>query len=689
MRIISIFAFSALWASAQQPAPAVKFRAQTNLVVIDVSVRDRARKPIEGLKKEDFTVLEDGKPQQIAVFEFQRLTGEPVTIGKPHPQPRFPEYQSSIRTSAPGTIRYQDRRLIALFFDVSSMPVEDQMRAQQAALKFIQQQMTPADLVSVMTFSVRLKVATDFTDDRESLVKIIRSFRLGEGSELAVSGETGDPDSGEETGAAFIADETEFNLFNTDRKLSALESAVRMLAALPEKKALVYFSSGVGKTGVENLSQLRSTVNAAVRSNVSFYPVDARGLGAVVPGGDATMAAPRGIGIFSGQAQRKQMDAFRNQQDTLYTLAADTGGKALVDNNDLTAGIRQAQRDIGSYYVLGYYSKNPAEDGRFRRLQIKLTGQPQARLEHRSGYFAAKQWRKLTASDRERQLEDAITLGDPVTDLRLALETNYFRLSREQYFVPLAVKIPGSQVPLAEKGGEDVNEFDFIGQVRDSRGKLVSAVRDAIRVRMNRDNVARLGRRQFQYDTGFSLPAGEYRLKFVARENRTGKMGTFETGLVVPDLHTLDKSLRISSVVWSNQREPLSAAVGAADSKGKLLAAHPLVHSGEKLIPSITRVFRRDQVLYVYLEAYDAGAEPGEKAGSVVATLSLFRDESKAFESKAVRAKEVPGRPHTLAIEFQIPLGELGAGPYTCQVNIVDEIARKFALPRASLVLLP
>src|SRR5207253_7996027 len=127
------------------------------------------------------------------------------------------------------------------------------------------------------------------------------------------------------------------------------------LAIYPEKKALVYFSSGISRTGVDNESQVRATVNAAIRANVAFYPVDTRGLVATPPGGDASTASRSGTGIFSGKTQQGQRDKFNTSQETLTTLAGDTGGKALLDSNDLTMGIRQAQKDINTYYILGYY----------------------------------------------------------------------------------------------------------------------------------------------------------------------------------------------------------------------------------------------------------------------------------------------------------------------------------------------
>ena len=138
--------------------------------------------------------------------------------------------------------------------------------------------------------------------------------------------------------------------------MAALESAVKMLGSLAEKKALVYFASGMTRTGIDNQAQLRATINAAIRNNVAFYPVDARGLVATAPLGDATQGSPGGQGLYSGSSQRTAQSNFQGQQETLYTLAADTGGKALLDNNDLSMGMVQAQQDISSYYILGYYS---------------------------------------------------------------------------------------------------------------------------------------------------------------------------------------------------------------------------------------------------------------------------------------------------------------------------------------------
>jgi len=671
------------------------FIVDTKLIVINVTVKDKAGRPIADLKKEDFQLLEDGVGQTITVFDRQDLSSEPLPPMSFAQRPQTIEERAVV--TAPGTSvntqaqrdpkRFQDRRLIGLFFDMTSMQPLEQARAQEAAVKWIQSQMTAADLVGVMTFGSKFKMVQEFTDDRDLLIQTVKGLTLGDSSDLQGLAATA-ADEGDDSGS-FVADQTEFNIFNTDRKLTALEDAARKLSVYPEKKALIYFSSGVNKTGIENQSQLKATVNAAVRSNVSFYPVDARGLVAEAPGGDASVASPRGTSILTGTSQAGRRATFNDSQETLSTLASDTGGKALLDSNDLTLGIRQAQEDIRSYYIIGYYSTNIATDGKYRRVQIKLASNTQAKLDYRKGYYAGKTFAKFTSADKERQLEEALTLGDPVSELPLALEVDYFRVAKDRYFIPISVKLPGSSIGYSKKGANQTNSLDFIGQVRDSNGRLVGGVRDQITVKLNEANAAQIDRRYMQYDSGLTLASGNYSLTFLAREGLTGKMGTFETKFAVPDLNS-GRGLRVSSVILSSQREAVSAAVGAADNNKKLLTNHPLVQDGQKVVPSITRVFRKDQTLYVYFEVYDPSVDPEQKTSNVYAAIELLQGARKAFTSRPVRVDKLStSRPGVATFSFEIPLNRLQPGEYISQVDVIDQLGQKFAFPRSSLVVLP
>jgi VWFA-related protein len=681
---------------AQQPT----FTSNSNLVVIDVNVKDKSGNVIPNLKASDFTILEDGKPQQISIFEFQKLEGDtalpPVPADKPAQSPAPAARRAEITTAAPSApapvIRFQDRRLVAMLFDFSTMGIPEQSRVQDAAQKFIREQLKPADLVAILTASTGpLKMVQDFTSDRDRLSEVVKGFRIGEASELAgVAGNGGDDTTGEDTGTAFNADETEFNIFNTDKQLATLESAAKMLASFPEKKALIYFSSGISKSGFDNQASLLAAVNAAKKSNVAFYPIDARGLVASAPAGDASAAASRGASALTGAQMQSQRDSFNDSQETLSTLAFDTGGKLFVDDNDLALGMEKARDDITSYYIIGYYSTDLKMDGKYRRVQVKLNSDIQAKLDYRSGYFGQKTFAKFTATDKENQLQEALLLGDPITDLSLSAEIDYFRLARDRYFIPFSVKIPGSEIALAKSKGNEQTEFDFIGQVRDEHTKLVSVVRDGIKIKLAEQSAAQLASRPIAYDTGFTLPPGTYDFKFLARENETGKMGTYEAKFTIPDLAPDKPVLKTSSVVWSNQRQPLSDVLASAENKKKLIESDPLVSDGQKLVPSITHVFRKDQNLYVYLEVYDPGVDAAQKKPSVAATLSFYRGKTKSFESQPVRLDEfAQKRAQTLPLRFQAPLSQLAAGRYTCQINIVDETGRKFVFARTEIVVLP
>ena len=345
-----------LLVAASLLAQEVTFKVESKLVIVNVTVKGKDGKPITTLKKEEIEIYEDGVKQNLAVFEMEQLSNDllaPVETAAAAPatleervERVAPAGQAVTTAVATPPVRHQDKRLVALFFDFSNMPQPDQLRARDAAVDFISKQMTASDLVSIMAYGNRFDVLEDFTADRDRLLSRLQKMATGEGAGLAGDAATG-ADEGDDSGT-FVADDTEFNVFNTDRKLTALEDATKKLAPYPEKKALIYFSSGLSLTGIENQSQLRSTVNSAVRANVSFYPVDARGLTAESPVGAASQASGRGSGAFTGSTQAGRRSSVTGSQDTLYTLASDTGGKALVDSNDLALGIRQAQQDISS-----------------------------------------------------------------------------------------------------------------------------------------------------------------------------------------------------------------------------------------------------------------------------------------------------------------------------------------------------
>jgi VWFA-related protein len=702
-RVAATLLLFLLAAGAQQPQPGppaaanngtVKFSITQQLVIETVTVTDKNGKPVEGLTAKDFTVTEDNVPQTISFCEYQKLAetalAAPVTPAPVTPAPAAaadrapvpPVTMTQITPERPGDIRYKDRRLIVLYFDMSAMPVPDQLRAQAAAIKFIRTQMSPADLMALVSFSDSVKVLQDFTDNRDELERKIVKLFIGEGQGFDP---TDADDSAADVGSAFGEDDSEFNLFNTDRQLAALQTAVKMLGQLNEKKVLVYFASGLRLNGVDNQAQFQATINSAIRSNVAFFPVDARGLVAQAPLGDATRGSPGGVGMYSGSAALANNNNFQKSQDTLYGLAADTGGKALLDNNDLGRGILQAEQSISSYYILGYYSANTSLDGRFRRIKIAFNGDPSAKLTYRQGYYAGKQFNKFTTVDKERQLQDALMLGDPITELTIAMEVNFFQLNSAEYFVPVVAKIPGSELALARRRGAEHTLIDFIGEVKDEYNVTVANVRDKVDIKLSGETAERLAKQPVQYDTAFTLLPGTYTMKFLARDDETGRIGTFLNKFVVPNLNKEQKRIPISSVVLSGQRTDLKDSLYTA--KDKAPTVNPLIQDGQRLIPSVTRVFSKRRDMYVYLQAYERGQTTTQP---LVAFVTFYRGQSKAFETPPLPVTEgMDPKSKAVPLRFSLGLGKLQPGKYDCQVTVLDPTANKAAFWQAQVMLVP
>ena len=309
----------------------------------------------------------------------------------------------------------------------------------------------------------------------------------------------------------------------------------------------------------------------------------------------------RGTSPYSGQAQLNALNSNFQTQETLVTLAADTGGKAFLDSNDFGKVFKSVQDDTSMYYLLGYHSTNTARDGKYRRITVRVN-RPGVKIDFRRGYYAQADFRHSNKDDRERQLQEELTTDLPSTDLPVYLATGYFRMSDDRFYVPISLIVPGSEIPFSRNRDQDKATLDILGLVTDDRKFPAGQIRDTIKLAVNAANEVQ--RKNVQYDTGMTLPSGKYHLKVVVRENEDGRMGSFETDFVVPDLKT--SPVKMSSILMASQLQTAPKKDGG----------NPLVRNGEVVVPSVTRVFSANQHLYLYYEVYDAGKETAPAAGN-------------------------------------------------------------------------
>ena len=310
---------------------------------------------------------------------------------------------------------------------------------------------------------------------------------------------------------------------------------------------------------------------------------------------------------------------------------------------------------------------------------------PGVKIDFRRGYYAQADFRHSNKDDRERQLQEELTTELPSTDLPVYLATGYFRVSEDRFYVPVSLIVPGSEIPFSRNRDQDKATLDVLGIVTDERKLPVGEIRDTVKLAVNAANEVQ--RKNVQYDTGLTLPSGKYHLKVVVRENEDGRMGSFETDFVIPDLKSTP--VKMSSILMASQLQ-------AAPKKD---SDNPLVRNGQEIVPSVTRVFSANQHLYLYYEVYDPGkaaASPATGAATeknakpgvrVMTNVAFFKGDAKAYETALVRSQEltVPGR-KAVVFQLDVPLSQLKPGFYTCQINVIDDAAGHFVFPRLAML---
>ena len=675
--------------AAPPPAQATPvFRSGVNLILVDVIVRDKAGAVVKGLTQGDFDLFEDGVKQQVLTFASEEITASaaPVAVTStlsdavaaskaPATVPGTPAAPAAAPSAADtpaAPLTSEDvagHRLLTLLFDTSSMQPEDVTKAADAAIKWVDEQMTPADLVAIASIKNSLQILTDFTSSKEKVRSVLQSFSATDGTAFAaVDSATAATDeaanAATDDATTVDASAQELDTFNNDTRLRALKTLAEALQPIQQKKAILYFSAGMQRSGTDNQVELRAAVNAAVRANVAIYPVDSRGLQAVVPGGSARQGSRGGVAAFSGRGVANQFTQLAQQQETLTSLAADTGGMAFTDSNDFGEAFTKVVKDISSYYILGFASSNTSKDGRFRRIRVQLKNKgASAKLEAKEGYYADRDFTHTAKADREVILQEQLSTPIPATDVPLFVTAGWFRLAADKYFVPVSLAVPGSAVPLsAEK-----TTLDIRGSIRDERGFPVGQIKDTLIVPPAAAGT--LASRQVLYQTGVTLPPGRFSVKIVVRENSTGLMGTFETPIDVPELKTAQ--MKVSSLTLSTQLQ----------SAGTRKTVSPLVRDGIELVPNLTHIVNHDQKLYFYYEVYDPMLESG--APQLRTSLAFYRGKTKVLETPIVERRIVDATDrHAAIFQFEVPADSFKPGLYTCQINIIDELSGRFSFPR-------
>jgi hypothetical protein len=415
---------------------------------------------------------------------------------------------------------------------------------------------------------------------------------------------------------------------------------------------------------------MRAATNTCNRGNVSLYPVDARGLIATTGGGGASSRSSGG-GMFNARSGASAFTQLSQSQGTLMTLAADTGGQTFTDTNDFGKAFARVQKDLSAYYLIGYTSTNDAEDGKYRRIGVRLVNKPGLKIDYaRDGYYARRNFGNTNKKDRESVLMDQLHAPISSTDVPMVLGTGWFRQTADRFYVPIAMVVPGSSIPV-QQGAQKVT-LDVRGEVKDERNQVIASIKGTVEVPSG--GAETLAGKQVLYQTSALLPRGHFWVKMVVRENTGGAIGSFESPIYIQPPND-NAGLKVSSVVLSTQVQ--KAPAGKTDN--------PLVRDGVVLVPNLTRAVARNQAMYFYYEVYDP-AIADATAPQIRTSLAFYRGKVKVLETPVVARSTVDDPTRKAALfQFEVPADKFEPGLYTCQVNIIDEVAGTFTFPRLDL----
>jgi VWFA-related protein len=667
--------------------PPITFRAEVNYVEVDAAIRDAQGAFVRDLKKEDFQVFEDGILQAVTAFS---LIDIPVVRSERAlflPDDIDPDVRSN--TGGP------EGRLYVLLLDDIHTDAMRSIRVRQAAKQFVGRNLGANDLAAVVFTSGRSDTAQDFTSSHRLLGGAIDKFmgrklrsaflsRLDTYNLARQAGLTANLSDPEQAQRLYYARSMLSTLTNLSDWLSGIHGRRKAVVLIGEGIDFVIWDS-LGPSGIAQsfadasrpadgallISETQDAIAAATRANVSIYAIDPRGL--YLPGDEMMQisAVPADNETLATGVMALQ-DELRASQDSLRVLAEGTGGFASLTSNDFTGAFQRIVDENSSYYVLGYYSNNEKRDGRFRKIEVRLT-RPGLEVKARKGYTAP---RGKLASDKKveasagtsKELRDALNSPLQVSDLKLAIFAAPLKGPGSKAAVAIVTQIVARDMTFKEKDGKFSNLLEISYVAVDKQGKVAAGNRNSIDMALKRDTYERVLQAGFRVQSRLELPPGSYQLRVAAREGG-GRAGSVHYDLLVPDF--AKEPTAMSGLVLTSVAAGGVPTAGAIAELGNALPAPP----------TTARVFTGDDELAVLAEIYDnQGALP--HAMDITATLKADGRVSVFTNTERRASKELGGAKGGYGYTARIPLTDLAPGLYVLRVEAKSSLGGTAAVAR-------
>lgn len=699
--IVSALALAALAVSAQSPQqapsntpPPVVFKVETAYVEVDATATDRQGNLVRGLTRDDFELYEDGKPQRIDVFSPVDIPAVPqrpfLATGRP--------ISTDVKTNAPSVA---GRLYVLVLDDLGTSALRSQYLI-KSARQFVERHLAANDLAAIVYTSGRADVAQEFTGDRRLLVASIDKFtgrklisltlakadqffhqhmmELSANADSANDPENnGEPKSGTIRGPNGYADITT-DPDDFERGYRAL-AVLRTLKTVAEtlsgvrgrRKALLFFSEGIdypiydifgSQAASDVVAATREAIAAAARSNVSFFTIDPRGL--------VGMSAEE-IELNASADPSRGFDAhglvaeMRLSQDSLVTLADETGGFAAVNSRNDAPIFDRIVRANSTYYVLGYYPVNARRDGAFHKIDVRVK-RPGVQVSARKGYAAPRgktreelPSRLETAPGTQASVELREILNSPLqqSGVTVSVQAAPFKNKPKEASVALAIEIDPARLRFAPVAGNNTvhDDLELSFFVLDDKGKPHEGTHYNLNLTLRPDTYDRVKAMGLRVNPRMALAPGRYQLRVGVRESGAGELGSVFYDLDVPD--------------FTKSGLAMSGLLLTAASSRLLLTPEPDATVPAALLPgpaTSRRDFSQGDTLRVFAEVYD---NSGQRKEVEVASTLLAETGSEVFKSTQSFGADRQGRSRNSTFQYStsIPLKDIQPGRYLLRVE--------------------
>lgn len=664
-------------------------RLKADLIEVRAVVTDKQGNVIGNLKKEDFELLEKGRPQEIGFFSVERVGGRDT--GRPSSETNRIARDANAPLSLEAT-----ERSVALFVDTMHLSSPSLSHVKRELTKYIDEQMTDEDAVAIVTGTGSLGVLEQFTRDRSMLryaISKITPWRTSPDSlftpYLAARVRFGDPDAinvgievmkEENPSLAFLpqnqllievrskandvlimADNRRKNLLRT------LKAIAERMADMPGQRLMLFISDGftlMDQGGTADMSDLQSAVSRAVRSGVVIYSMDAKGLSppamfnATSRGVSADIRTGNRLASYSSASEK-------DLQDGMHSLAKDTGGEVFFNTNDLRGAVQKALDGNRVYYSLAYYPIDQKNDKRFRNITVRVKGHPEYIVRAQKGYVPLDFGKEEVAQSPEQQMIKALSSPLPLTAIGVSASADYLEIGNDRAQASLQVHIEGDNLQYREEGDRLLLAMEVLASVYDREGKHVNTYSEVVRGRLTRERVELAKQTGYHYSRRIPLKPGFYQIRVAVRELESERIGTAMTGAEIPDL---DKGkLTLSDILLAQTvSEGQKTLKAGGDAKDSITAQKYGI-----------KFYKANSALVYYFMVYNGLSEKKEE-GDLLMRSEILKGEDEVFMGmwqpmdSRIMGKDRKG----VEVGGQINLA-LAPGIYQLRIKIKDAKSNK------------